>query len=92
MASGAPVVSTNVGGVPFIVRDCATALLVPPGDPAAMAEAAQRILEDPQLAARLHGAALADVQQYAWPKVRARWADLYASVLSRPGAREACAR
>jgi glycosyltransferase involved in cell wall biosynthesis len=44
MASGAPVVSTNVGGVPFIVRDGATALLVPPGDAEAMAQAAQRIL------------------------------------------------
>ncbi len=92
MASGAPVVSTNVGGVPFIVRDGATALLVPPGDPAALAAAAARVLQDPQLAARLQSAALAEVQQYAWPKVRPRWADLYASLLSRPGPSEACAR
>jgi glycosyltransferase involved in cell wall biosynthesis len=82
MASGAPVVSTNVGGVPFIARDGATALLVPPGDPAAMAQAARRILADSRLAASLQAAALADVQQYAWPQVRRRWQQVYAAALA----------
>ena len=82
MASGTPVVSTNVGGVSFIARDGATALLVPPGDAAAMAQAAKRILQDPALAERLQSAALADVQQYAWPQVRRKWDDIYGSVLA----------
>ena len=82
MATGAVVVSTDVGGVPFIVRDGITGLLVAPGDPAAMAERLRRVLADPQLANKLRDAALADIQQYTWTKVREKWSDVYASVLS----------
>lgn len=82
MASGTPVVSTNVGGVPFILRDGVTGLLVAPGDSAAMAAAIRRILEDSQLAARVQNAALAEVQQYAWAHVRRRWTEVYAAALS----------
>ena len=82
MASGVPIVSTNVGGVPFILKNGVNGLLVAVGDHAAMANAARRVLREPDLANRLRDAALADVQQYAWPRVRQRWIDLYASVLS----------
>jgi glycosyltransferase involved in cell wall biosynthesis len=47
-----------------------------------MAQAAKRILQDPALAERLQSAALADVQQYAWPQVRRKWNDIYGSVLA----------
>ncbi len=82
MASGVPVVSTNVGGVPFIVRDGVTGLLVPAGDHAAMAAAVLRVLHDPQCARRLRDAALNEVQQYTWPRVRQRWAEVYAFAVS----------
>lgn len=82
MASGVPVVSTNAGGVSFIVRDGINALLVPIGDHAAMAAAVQRLLRDPELARRLRDAALTEVQKYTWARVRKEWAEVYASALS----------
>ena len=51
MASGVPVVSTNVGGVPFILRDDVTGLMVPAGNPQAMAAAVLRVLGDPEICA-----------------------------------------
>ena len=53
MASGIPVVSSAVGGMPESVRDGVTGLLVPPCDPPALAAALQRLLDDPALRARL---------------------------------------
>jgi glycosyltransferase involved in cell wall biosynthesis len=72
-ASGLPVVSTNVGGVPFIARDEGNALLVPPQNPAACAAALERVLSDKALAAKLTRAGLTDVGAYAWENVRSLW-------------------
>jgi glycosyltransferase involved in cell wall biosynthesis len=83
MASGVPVVSTDVGGIPFLVQDGLTALLVPPADPEAMARAALRILGDPALSLRLRAAGIEMVQQYTWPCVRERLLAVYARVLGR---------
>jgi glycosyltransferase involved in cell wall biosynthesis len=78
LASGVPVVSTDVGGVPFIVRHDETALLVPPGDAQAMAQAVLRVLGDDALAQRLSAAGLQLVQQFTWEHVGPRWAAVYA--------------
>lgn len=69
MASGVPVVSTDVGGVPFVVRHEDTALLVPPGDDQAMAAALSRVLDDRALAHGLRARALVDVRRYTWEQV-----------------------
>jgi len=61
LASGLPVISTNVGGVPFIVTDEETALLVPPKSPDAMAEAMFRLIDDPALSKKLVDNGLAEV-------------------------------
>ncbi len=53
MAAGKPVVATRGGGVPEIVRDGITGLLVPMRDAAAMAEAIERLLADPAAAAQM---------------------------------------
>ncbi len=76
-ASGLPVVSTGAGGVPDIVRDGETGLLVAINDHKAMAEAAQRLLRDPALAARLSDAGRRESTRYEWPEVRAQWLELY---------------
>ena len=89
MASGVTVVSTRVGGVPFVVRDGVTGVLVAPGDAQAMAGAIVRLLSDEALAARLAEAACADAQQYAWPRLRQRWVETYARARGAP-ARSTC--
>ena len=53
MAAGLPVVASAVGGVPELVVDGETGVLVPPGDPDALAEALRRLLQDPELRRRL---------------------------------------
>mgnify|MGYP002784010502 CR=1 FL=1 len=57
MAAGTPVVATAVGGVPETVADGTEALLVPPRDPRALADALARLHAEPALAARLAAAA-----------------------------------
>jgi glycosyltransferase involved in cell wall biosynthesis len=47
MASGVPVISSKISGIPEIIADGETGYLVPAGDPAAIADAMQRILQDP---------------------------------------------
>ena len=53
MAFGLPVVATNVGGLPEVVVDGVTGILVPPGNSEALAEAILRLLRDPDLRARM---------------------------------------
>lgn len=77
MASGVPVVSSNVGGLPYLLRDGVTGLLVPPGDPAKLAAAAERLLTEPGLWAQVATAAQQDVQRYTWREVAGCLADTY---------------
>jgi glycosyltransferase involved in cell wall biosynthesis len=57
MAWGLPVVASRTGGLPDLVDDGATGLLVPPGDPAAMAEALATVLGDDRRRAAMRAAA-----------------------------------
>lgn len=52
-AAGTPVVASRIGGIPEVVADNETGLLVPPGDRAALTRAVSRLLSDPDRAARL---------------------------------------
>jgi glycosyltransferase involved in cell wall biosynthesis len=82
-ASGVPVVSTNVGGVPFIAQDERNALLVPPSDPPGCAAALERVLTDVALAHRLSREALEDATGYSWLRVRELWLAEYQRVKSQ---------
>lgn len=69
LASGVPVVSTDVGGVPYLLTHEQTALLVKPQQPEQMAAAVLRLLQNAQLRDSLVANGLQDVQRYTWPCV-----------------------
>lgn len=73
MATGLCIVSTAVGGIPYLLRDGENALLVPPKDPTAMARAVERIFADRALAARLSAQARVAAEEHGWGRVLARW-------------------
>ncbi len=77
LACGLPVISTDVGGVPYIVEDGQTALLVPCDDAPAMAQAMIRLHDDESLRSRLRERGSRAVAQYAWDEVKPRWLALY---------------
>lgn len=81
-ASGVPVVTTNVGGIPYLVEEGRDALLVNPGDPEAMSAAAVRILETPAVAAALAQRGREVASHYCWKQVRGKWLEVYESVAS----------
>jgi glycosyltransferase involved in cell wall biosynthesis len=79
-AFGLPVVSTNVGGIPHLLRSGEEALLVPEGDAEAMASAVLRLLDEPGLAARLSTAGREVAERSSWPRVWPLWEELLAEV------------
>lgn len=84
LASGVAVVSSNVGGVPFLVQHRHSALLVPAGDPQAMADAALQLVADASLRLRLRHAGLQLARQYTWDLVGPRLLKVYRSVIDAP--------
>jgi glycosyltransferase involved in cell wall biosynthesis len=79
MAAGIPVVSTTVSGIPELVRDGENGLLVPPEDPAALADAIASLVADPTRAARIAAAGRATVAaEFDGDALAARMADLFA--------------
>jgi len=91
-AAGVPVVSTAAGGLPEMVRDRDTGLLVPIGDSQLFAEAILRLLDDRALAERLTTNARARLErEYVVGRMAERYLTLYREVLGSSPERVECA-
>jgi glycosyltransferase involved in cell wall biosynthesis len=76
-ASGLPVVTTNAGGIPYIVTDRVTGMMVERNDHEAMAERALMLLDDQRLASEIATRARAQCKKYEWGAVKGGWISLY---------------
>jgi len=73
MALGLPVVSTNVGGMPFLISDTIDGLLVEPQDARAMVDKILELISDVQLREKLIANARAKSENFAWTAVKPKW-------------------
>lgn len=80
MAMGLCIISTNVGGLPFLLKDGHTALLVPPRDAGALADKICQLVADPELALALSRNARAEAEKMDWSCVLAPWKRILDSV------------
>jgi phosphatidylinositol alpha-mannosyltransferase len=86
MAAGVPIVASNIDGYRDVVTDGVDGLLVPPGDPIALAAAVRRILDGPALAARLKGSALERAGTFRWDAVIGHIEQAYRQALQESAA------
>lgn len=73
MALGLPVISTNVGGLPYLIDQEDTGVLVPPNDPQVFVEAILKLLSDNNLGETLSLNARKKVEAYDWEVVKEGW-------------------
>lgn len=83
MMNGLCVVSTNVGGLPWIIRDHEEGLLVPPNDPQQMVAAIQELLMNPELASKISSNAHQKALSYNWSSVLAQWEELFGKLMDQ---------
>ncbi len=86
MACGTPVVATQAGALPEVMRVAGGGLLVPVDDPEALAKAIATLLEQPETRRALGERARVRIEAtFAWPRVAARTAEVYREVLAERG-------
>jgi starch synthase len=84
MACATAVVASRVGGIPEVVDGGVTGLLVPPDDPASLADAMNMLLRDPGRADAMGSAGRERaVNEFSWDAVAAQTAELYAELAAR---------
>ena len=88
LASGVPVVASNAGGLPEVVRDGETGALCPVGDVDGMANAGVHILSDPERWRAMSAAAAADARaRFTLDTVVAQYEDVYERAIAKAAAR-----
>jgi glycosyltransferase involved in cell wall biosynthesis len=80
MASGVAVVTSDVGGIPYLLENNKTALFTEVNNPEAMAKQIGRLLDEPALYEALVNNGLQEVRQYTWERIGILWLALYRSL------------
>lgn len=83
MATGLPVISTEVGGISYLIENERDGLLIPPNDADSMANAIIRLVEEPGLAARVSRNGRKKAEGYDWNLILPQWEDLFDQVALR---------
>jgi D-inositol-3-phosphate glycosyltransferase len=91
MATGTPVIASEVGGLAFLVRDGETGFHVPSRDPEALAERIYTLLSDRNCRKQMGRNAIAHASQYAWPRIADQIVALYAGLVPREEVRRKAA-
>ncbi|MFM2229299.1 MAG: hypothetical protein RL607_557 [Bacteroidota bacterium] len=73
MALGIPVISTNVGGVPYLIQDSVDGLLVDDSDVVGMVKAIKKLIHDQGLVAQIQSNARKKVERFDWQYVKSYW-------------------
>lgn len=76
MALGLPVISTDVGGMPYLIDNQRDGILVPKEDAVSFVQAISRVLKEPQLAQQLAKAARRKVEGFDWENVKQHWFEI----------------
>lgn len=80
MAVQTPVIATNVGGIPDLVKDGRNGLLVPPADPEALTESMERITSNPRLRRTLANEGRRTASRFTWERVAEKTLQVYERV------------
>jgi glycosyltransferase involved in cell wall biosynthesis len=81
MASGIPVVGSNLGGIPDIVKEGKNGLLSKPRDPQSLANSLLKLLKDDDLRQKMGNNGMKMVADYTWDKIAKTTEDLYKDIL-----------
>jgi glycosyltransferase involved in cell wall biosynthesis len=81
MAAGKPVIASRVGGVPEIVIENETGMLVSPEDPTALAHALCRLASDGELRTRMGRAGRTRADAFDWPAIAKRYVSIYGEIM-----------
>ena len=82
MASGTPVIASNVGGLSYTVKDGETGFLVPDENHFALAEQVHTLLKNPDLRLKMGEQAHEHAQQYSWSKIAEQIVEIYDAQIS----------
>jgi glycosyltransferase involved in cell wall biosynthesis len=77
MSLGLPIVSTNVGGIPYLIKNKINGILVDKGDAEAFANSIDQLISDPKQAKQIAQNARQKAESFSWEVVEKRWHELF---------------